>query len=371
MEFGLNDEQCQLKESARAFLARECPASKVRQVMAAEAGIAGDLYADIAKLGWMGLVVPEEFGGSGLGMLDMCVLLEECGYAALPGPFLFSAVLATSALLHGGRHELKERWLPLLSTGEASGSVALVEANDNLNPVHFSTNARNTDGGWLLNGAKMFVPYAHVADFLVVAALTSSKHVGMFVVERNSPGVRVKMLKNLDLTRRVSIVQFENVKVPPQARLDGGLGLYHTLCNIGAVAVAADSLGGTERVLEMAVEYSKVREQFGRPIGSFQALKHAAAEMAADLEPARALLWYAAHAQNVLPDEAARAAAMAKTRLSEVYTTAAEKAVLMHGGIGFTWEHDMHLWFKRARFNESYFGSPQFHRERLAELSGY
>jgi alkylation response protein AidB-like acyl-CoA dehydrogenase len=219
----------------------------------------------------------------------------------------------------------------------------------------------------------MFVPYANVADFIVAAARTGplANDLGLFVVEPKAAGVRIRRLKHLDLTRRVFALELDAVVLAPDARLDGGMKLYHRLLDVAGVALAADSLGGTERALEMAVEYSKVREQFGKPIGSFQALKHAAAEIVADLEPSRALLWYAAYAQDALPGEAARAAAMAKARMCEVYMRSADRAVLMHGGVGFTWEHDIHLWFKRARFNESYFGSPPYHRERLARLSGY
>ncbi len=219
----------------------------------------------------------------------------------------------------------------------------------------------------------MFVPYANLADFVIVAAQSSQRRgdLGLFVVDSGAPGVRVRPRKNLDLTRRVFTVEFDGVALGGSARLQGGRRLFDRLLDMGSVAVAADSLGGTERALEMAVEYSKVREQFGRPIGSFQALKHAAAETVADLEPARALLWYAAHAQDAIREEAPRAAAMAKARLSELYSRATDRAVLMHGGIGFTWEHDIHLWFKRARCNESYFGSPAYHRERVAKLGAY
>ena len=192
----------------------------------------------------------------------------------------------------------------------------------------------------------------------------------LFVVETATKGVSIKTMQRLDLTRRIARVELDGVQVAPEARLHGE-GLLERVIDIGAVAIAADSLGGTERALEMAVEYSKVREQFGKPIGSFQALKHAAAEIVADLEPARALLWYAAYAQSELAAEAPRAAAMAKARLSEIYSRATDRAVLMHGGIGFTWEHDIQLWFKRARFNESYFGSPTYHRERVAALGDY
>jgi len=373
MEFGLNDEQRQLKESARIFLAGECPVRRVREIMADDAGMPRDLYSAIANLGWCGLLVPAKFGGAGLGMLDMSVVLEECGYTALPGPFLFSSVIAAFALAQGGSEVTNDRWLSTLAEGRSIGTAALVEANDSLAAADLSASARDIGNAWVLNGTKMFVPYAHVADFIVVAARTGPRphDLQLFVVEAKAPGLRIERLQSLDLTRRVCAVELDGVVIPAESRLGGGAGLFDRLIDIGAVALAADSLGGIERVLEMAVEYSKVREQFGKPIGSFQALKHAAAEIVADLEPARALLWYAAYAQDSLPGEAAKAAAMSKARLGEVYMRSADRSVLMHGGIGFTWEHDIHLWFKRARFNESYFGSPQFHRERVAALSEY
>jgi alkylation response protein AidB-like acyl-CoA dehydrogenase len=212
------------------------------------------------------------------------------------------------------------------------------------------------------------VPYANVADFIVVVAKNDAGEILLFVVDTKAPGVTTRLLKNLDLTRRVSNVE---LKGTPAERLGGGADLFAKLIDVAAVAVAADSLGGTERALEMAVEYSKVREQFGKPIGSFQALKHAAAEILADLEPARAMLWYAAYAQDTGAADASRTAAMAKARLCDIYSRGTDRAVLMHGGIGFTWEHDMHLWFKRARFNESCFGSPAYHRERVATLGAY
>ena len=367
MDFGLSEEQQQLKESARAFLTGECPTAFVRKTMATDDGYPRELYDHIAKLGWTGLTVPEKFGGAGLGMLDMAMLLEEGGYAAMPGPFLFSSVLAASALKLSGFEKLNSKWLTALAEGRAVGTIAVVEKAASIDVRDINTTASKGAAGWRLNGTKMFVPYANVADFIVVAAKHDSD-IFLFVVDAKSPGVTIRSMKNLDLTRRVSSVE---LKSAPAERLKGGTDLFAKLIDVAAVAVAADSLGGIERALEMAVDYSKVREQFGKPIGSFQALKHAAAEIVAEVEPARAMLWYAAYAQDIGAADASRVAAMAKARLCDIYSRSTDRAVLMHGGIGFTWEHDMHLWFKRARFNESCFGSPSFHRERVATLGAY
>ena len=373
MDFGLNDEQRQLRDSAREFLSNECPTSYVRKTMADQAGAAPELYAAIAGLGWNGLIVPERYGGAGLGMLDMVALLAESGYAAMPGPFLFSSAIAAGALVQGGSDEIKERWLGPLATGTAVGTVAITERNDSLDPAEITMSARREGTGWVLSGNKIFVPYAHAADFIVVVARTGSSpaDIGLFVMETAAPGVRIRMLQGLDLTRRVCAIDLDTVTVSPGAELDGGAELYARLLDIGAVAIAADSLGGMDRALAMAVDYSKVREQFGKPIGSFQALKHAAAEIVTELEPARALLWYAAYAQDAGIEDAPRAAAMAKALLCAIYSRGTDRAVLMHGGIGFTWDHDIHLWFKRARFNESFLGSPTYHRERVAALGRY
>lgn len=367
MDFGLSEEQQQLKESARAFLSGECPTTFVRKVMATDDGYPRELYDQIAKLGWTGLIVPEKFGGAGLGMLDMAMILEEGGYAAMPGPFLFSSVLAASALKISGSEQLKSKWLTPLAEGKAIGTVAVVESAGSIDLRDINAIATKDGAGWRLNGTKMFVPYANVADFIVVAAKHDSD-IFLFVVDSKSPGVTIRSLKNLDLTRRVSSIELKGASAE---ELGGGTNLFARMIDVAAVAVAADSLGGTERALEMAVDYSKVREQFGKPIGSFQALKHAAAEIVADVEPARSMLWYAAYAHDTGATDASRVAAMAKARLCDIYSRGSDRAVLMHGGIGFTWEHDMHLWFKRARFNESYFGSPAFHRERVAALGAY
>ena len=373
MDFGLSEEQEQLKSGARDFLRKECPTTVVRKVMAEEDGTPRELHQKMTELGWTGMIVPEEFGGLGLGMLDLAILLEECGYAAMPGPFPFSSGLAARVIALGGSRDQCQRWLPELAAGRAIGTVATVEESDSLDPADIAMSAARDADGYVLNGIKMFVPYANAVDFIVVAARTGSaaQDIEFFVVESSAQGLTRRILQNVDQTRRVCEVKFDSVKLPAAARLERSAGLLDRVIDAGAVIMAADSLGGAERALEMAVEYSKVREQFGRPIGSFQALQHMAAELVADLEPARSLLWYAAYAQDASLEDVSRAASMAKARLSDVFSRTGDRAVLMHGGIGYTWEHDIHLWFKRSRFNDPFFGDPVFHRERVATLSGY
>ena len=234
-----------------------------------------------------------------------------------------------------------------------------------------------TRSGCRLNGVKMFVTDAAVADFLVVATRSRGQGeagVRLALVPRDTPGLTIHPLLNVDQTRRTYEVVFRNVDVPTSAQLadeSKGWKILSRVIDAAAVVLAADSLGGAQRALELAVEYAKVREQFGRPIGSFQAIKHIAAEMVSEVEPARALVWYAAYAYENETRNAARAVSMAKARLSDVYSRTANRAVQIHGGIGFTWEHDLHLWFKRAKWNELAFGDATYHRARLAELEGW
>src|SRR5215469_10548176 len=233
MDFGLTAEQQQLKESAHSFLAKECPTTRVRQIMASADGMSRELHDGIAKLGWHGLLIPAEYGGAGLTMLDMALLLEECGYAALPGPFLFSSVVAAWALSAGASERLKRNWLERLAEGRVIGTVAVVEANDSLNPADFATTARRESEGFVLNGTKMFVPYPHVADFLLVAARTDDNDIAVFAVDRDAAGVQVKLHNSLDLTRRVGVVELAGARVNADAMLQAGAHFYQQLLAVG------------------------------------------------------------------------------------------------------------------------------------------
>ena len=377
MDFALSPDQELLQQSAAEFLAAECPPTLVREVARDEDGYPRALYRKMAELGWMGLVVPEAYGGAGLGQLDLALLCEQLGRAVVPGPFFSSAVLATLAILYGGSSAQKKRWLPRLASGEALGALALLEESDRIDAGGVAMRARARGGGWALSGTKLFVTDAHVADVLVVAARTTGRDeegVTLFLVPRDTPGVKVLPLPSIDVTRRPTEVRFENVELAKDAVLGTAGKGWKPLARVldaAAVALAADCLGGAQRALELAVEYTKVREQFGRVIGSFQAMKHMAAEMVSEIEPARALVWYAGYAADSLPREAPRAAAMAKACLSDVYSRVANRAVQMHGGIGFTWEHDLHFWFKRAKWNELAYGDATWHRERVAVLAKF
>jgi alkylation response protein AidB-like acyl-CoA dehydrogenase len=377
MDFGLNEDQELLQRAAAEFLAAECPPSLVREVGRDDEGFPRGLYRRMAELGWMGLIVPEAYGGAGLSLLELALLAEQLGRAVVPGPFFSSAVLATLAIVHGGTRGQKKRWLPPLAAGEAVGALAWCEASDRLDPGGITARARMTGSGYRLYGQKLFVTDAHVADVIVAAFRTAGRGeegVTLFAVPRDTPGVAIKPLRSIDLTRRPAEVRFDDVELPASAVLGAEHKGWKTLARVfdaAAITLAADSLGGAERALEMAVDYAKVREQFGRPIGSFQAVKHMAAEMVSEIEPARSLVWYAAYAFDALPREASRAAAMAKACLSDVYSRTTNRAVQIHGGIGFTWEHDIHFWFKRAKWNECAFGDPAYHRERLAQLAKF
>ena len=377
IDFGLSDEQEALQRSAREFLARECPPALVRETATSDDGVPRDLYRKMAELGWMGLIVPEKENGLGLGALELALVLEELGRVAAPGPFL-ATQLVIAALVRAGTAAQRGAWLPRLLAGEAFGSLAHLEETDRHEPGGIQARAKKTRDGYVLSGTKLFVPEAQAADVFLVAARTkagsAATGVSLFLVERGARGLRVKPQQHVDVTRRFGEVVLKDVAVPRAALLgtEGqGWPVLARLLDLAAIGIAADSLGGAQRAIEMAVDYSKVREQFGRKIGSFQALKHIAAEMVADVEPSRSLVWYAAYAWDHRPREAARAAAMAKASLSEVYSRTARRSVEMHGGIGFTWEFDLQLWFKRAHTNEIAFGDPAFHRERVAQLAGY
>jgi alkylation response protein AidB-like acyl-CoA dehydrogenase len=358
VNFDLSEEQEMLQETVRQFLENECPATTLREIFDGDTGFDPGLWKGMAEMGLLGLHLPEEYGGGGLEVLDLAVIAEVMGYMAAPGPFLGHA-LAGLAIAEAGSDAQKKAWLPKLATGDAIGTVALGEPDGAWLPSQWSLAA-----GAKLNGSKKHVIFAEQADAIVVGVAGG----GLALVEKGAPGLEIKDLDGADRTRRVSELSFHDT---PAELLPGGAAASARVCDVALVLLAADAFGGASRLVEMSTEYAKTREQFGVTIGHFQALKHQLANMAVEIEPARGLYWYAAHALDHVRGEAERTAAIAKAHITDRYMQIARDAVEAHGGIGFTWECDVQMWFKRAMFDRAFLGTPAFHRERAAQLAGW
>jgi alkylation response protein AidB-like acyl-CoA dehydrogenase len=360
MDFGLSEDQLLLKDTVRRFLSERCPTARVREIMESESGHDEGLWSGLAELGVAGIIVPAADGGLEREFLDLVLVAEELGYAATPGPFLGS-VMATVALSQCTDAKLREHWLPALASGDAVGTVALGEDGDEWDPMR--PKAKVEKGR--VTGRKRLVPYAAVSDLIVVAA-RSEEGPRLCLVEGGAPGVRISPLKGNDMTRRLDDVSFSNT---PAIEIAGGAP--GRVLDAGLVLLAADAYGGSRRCLEMSSAYALQRRQFGQVIGAFQAVKHQLANMATDLEPSLSLLWYSAHAFDRIVDQSARHAAIVKAHLTDLYDRVTRDATELHGGIGFTWEFDLHLWFRRAIFDRSLLGDANYHRARAADMAGW
>ena len=359
MNFDTSEEQELLQDTIAKWASSECPPVRVREFFDGEAPHDPSLWRGLCEIGVAGLVVPEAHGGAGLELIDLALVSETLGFHGVPGPFLGHA-LACVALAHGGSPEQQRRWLPRLASGEALGTVALAESGSRWLPADWQL---RPDGG-ALRGAKRFVPAGEVADLLVVGTAGG----GLALVESRAAGVVAKSYPGVDRARRVADVSFEGAACEPLAR---GAEAAARVRDAALVLLAADAFGAASRLVDMAVSYAKTREQFGVAIGHFQALKHQLANMAVDVEPARGLFWYAAHAFDRVPRDAERFAALAKAHITERGMQVARDVVEAHGGIGFTWECDVQLWFKRVMFDRAWLGTPSLHRARAADLAGW
>jgi alkylation response protein AidB-like acyl-CoA dehydrogenase len=376
MDFGFSDEQDMLRQTARAFLEEHCPTTFVRQMMEDEKGYSVDLWKEMAELGWLGLAFPEAYGGQGLGFVDLTVILEEMGAALLPSPFLSTVILAGQTILLGGSEAQKKAYLPKIAEGALIATLAMTEPAGRFDAEGIAAVQATPQGtGFSITGTKLFVPDAHIAELLVVAARTKemddkSAGISLFLVEGNSPGVSTTLLKTMDQTRKQCEVVFDNVQVGRDRLLgtvDQGWPILQKVLNLATVSLCAEMVGGAQRVLDLSVSYAKERVQFGRPIGSFQAIKHKCAEMMLQVESAKSAAYYAAWAVDEDVPEAPLAVSMAKAYCSDAYRNTAGEGIQVHGGIGFTWEHDMHLYFKRAKYAEFTFGDATYHRELVAQ----
>jgi alkylation response protein AidB-like acyl-CoA dehydrogenase len=376
MDIGFTEEQELLRTSARRFLENECPSAFVRQRMAEPAAMTEEFWQKLAEQGWLGILYPEEAGGSGLGLVDMTVLMEEMGRAVMPGPFFSTVLLGGAVILEAGSSAQREEWLPRITAGDAKASLAWTEPNARWDAAGIVATGRETAGGFVLSGTKLFVPDAHLSDALVVAVRTRDGStmedgISLFLVPNDAAGLAVTLLPIIDETRKLCEVRLDNVAVPAAALLGERHGGWSALARVldrATVALCAEMCGGAQRVLDMTTDYAKIRVAFGRPIGSYQGVKHRAADMLVDIENAKSLTYYAAWTIDEGLAESPLAVSMAKAYASDAYRKVAGAGIQLHGGIGFTWEHDLQLYFKRAKASEVAFGDPTWHRERVARL---
>jgi alkylation response protein AidB-like acyl-CoA dehydrogenase len=368
MEFDLSKPQRLLQQSARELFARECPAKRVRELMATETAFDPQLWNTVAEQGWLGIHLDEAAGGLGLGTVELAVVAEEMGRACFPGPFLGTLWAAT--LIAGAQANLKH--LEPLATGAAKGAVALVEPSGSWCPGQVELEATPAAGGGLkLGGRKSFVIDADVADLFVCVARTRDG-LALVAVDAKSKGVQVTPHAALDATRKFADVDFDNVVVTGENVLAQGAAARAALdrsLDVATLVAAADMLGGMQWIIEDAVEYAKTRQQFGKVIGSFQAVQHMCADMLLLTESSRSAIYYAAWALDAEPASAARHVAIAKAYASDASREVANRGVQVHGGIGFTWEHDLQLYYKRSKASEVLFGDSAWHRGRVAAMA--
>lgn len=376
MDFGFSEEQDMLRQAARDFLQENCPMAFVRQMMEDNRGYSPEMWKSMADLGWLGLAFPENYGGQGLGFVDLTVILEEMGASLLPSPFFSTVLLAGQSILLGGSEAQKQAYLPKIANGSLIATLAVTEPSGRFDAEGVTeVKAAPSGDGFSISGTKLFVPDAHIADLLVVAARTKesgdkSFGISLFLVDGKAAGVTTTLLKTMDQTRKQCEVVFDNVTVKRDqllGTLDMGWPVLHKTLSVATAALCAEMVGGAQRVLDISVNYAKERVQFGRPIGSFQAIKHKCSEMMLQVESAKSAAYYAAWAVDEDVPEAPLAISMAKAYCSDAYRYTAGEGIQVHGGIGFTWEHDMHLYFKRAKYSEFTFGDASYHRELVAQ----
>ena len=367
MNFDFSDDQKQLRDQARKFLSEKCPPKAVRVVLDGKAPYDKELWRGLAEMGFLGVAIPEEFGGAGAGHLELCVIAEEMGRALAPVPFSSTVYLAAEALLIAGSDAQKKKWLPKIASGEAIGTLALFEGTGNPSPKAIKLAA----SGGALNGVKKPVPDGAIADFAVVAARTGSSgresDISLFLVDLKGGGVEVKDLTNVDLTRGQAEVTFKNAKAEPLGAGGEGWSILGQVLDRAAVLTAFEQVGGADRALEMGRDYALDRIAFGRPIGSFQAVKHILADMYVSATLARSNCYYGAWALSTNAGELPEAAAAARISATQAFQHCAKNNIQVHGGMGFTWEFDCHMYYRRANAVALGLGSLSYWEDALID----
>jgi len=375
MDFGFSPEQEMLRQSARRFLSEQCPTTFVRRMMADPTGLDPALWARLVELGWTGLLIPEAHGGSGGSFLDLTVVLEEAGYALMPGPFFSAVLLGAPAIAAAGTAAQQAQLLPACAAGQSIVTWAIAEAPTALyQPSAIQMAARAGAGGWVLSGQKLMVWDAQVARMLVVAARTRAgqgdEGISLFLVPPQAKGITLTPQPGVDSTRKLCAITFDEVAVNEAALLgprDAGWPILRSALELATAGLCAELVGVAQRALDLSVAYAKTRVQFGHPIGAFQAIKHKCVDMLMMVENARSLTYYACWALAERRSDGAAAVAMAKAYTSDMAKQVTSEAIQVHGGIGFTFQHDIHLFHRRALAGEANFGNVPLHREAVAK----
>lgn len=370
MDFDFSEEQGMLREVTREFLTEQCGPDHARKMFDDPKGYDPKVYKQLADLGLTGLPFAEEYGGSGLGMIDLAIVLEEMGRVAYPGPYFSSVVLAGSLLAASDNDKAKQKYLPGIASGKETATVAFLEEGLGWSPAAVKMQAQATGDGYTLNGVKRVVAFGDAVDTIFVVARTNdgkgADGITVFAVPRATAGVTAETTNSLDMNEKVATLTFSDVKVDKDSVV-GGWAAVNTMLLHAQVAAAAEMLGASRKSLEMSVDYAKVREQFGQPIGSFQAIKHRLSEMLEAAENSTAAVYYAAWAIDADAQDTTLAASVAKATLNEASRMICGQAIQVHGGIGYTWEYDLHLYWKRAKHLEPLYGDTIYHRERALE----
>jgi alkylation response protein AidB-like acyl-CoA dehydrogenase len=376
MKFALTEEQDALRDMARRFLADHSSSEQVRAAMETDLGWSPDVWTQLSQdLGWTALTIPEQYGGFGFSATDLVPLMEEMGRSLLCSPFFSSICLGANALLMAGSETQQAEFLPNIASGETLATLALTEPGGGWDLNHVKARCRRDGDDWILSGTKRLVPDAHAAHLFFVVAredeTAGDSGLRIFAVSRDTKGLTASPLATMDRTRRLGSVALDDVRVPADAELAAeGVGAgpaVRRVLDLAGAALASEQVGGAEACLDLAVDYAKVREQFGRAIGSFQAIKHKCADMLLQVESARSAAWYAGWVAGRGDwDELAQATATAQAYCSDAYFHCAAESIQIHGGIGFTWEHDAHLYYRRAKSSESLLGDGPHHRARFA-----
>jgi len=375
MNFGFTDEQEMLRAEVRKFLDSKAPLEEVRKIMETDPGHSPKLWEEMAELGWLGLLVPEEYGGVGLNWVDLTVLLEETGRSLYPSPLL-GCTLAVIALCENGSEAQQQRWLPGLADGSRIFSVALQEADDRLSPEGVQTTGRREGGKLVLSGEKHFVPFATAAQHFVVAFRNSERadDVSLAIVDRDTDGVEVAETRSIDTTKRFGVVTLSDAAIPEDCVLGESSAAdwpaIARLLDHAAAMVTAEAVGAAEGGHALIVEYAKQRVQFGSLIGRYQGVKHPLAEMYVDIESVKSLLYYAAWCLVESPEEAPLYVSMSKAYISDAFTRIGIDGIELHGALGYTWEYDAQLYLKRSKWVKSAYGGSDHHYGRVADLGG-